>query len=235
VLPFAKEGFSMGSASDCSQEILTVYPSKTMPSGWWCPRYGDIAIPEGWELLPPGDAYITRQVKRMGPYWVAKKPRRGYKETLGVWAPQQNIEAARRLAKKTEERRVEARRLSRRRQERGEEKYGEQFKQKVYEFLDFAPEYESLAKEIAEAAADHATQVGSGRVGRTKKLLIEQRAELAARAYIRHKYTDYESNITDKEIEFIGELPDDEYREIKAEAEWMVDEYLEKHRKRLNR
>ena len=67
---------------DHSDEILWVYPPRTESENWWCSQYGNIEIPEGWESLPPGDAFVTRQVKLMGPHWVAKKRAKGYTKTL---------------------------------------------------------------------------------------------------------------------------------------------------------
>ena len=32
-----------------------------------------IAVPEGWSLLPPGDAGLTRRVKAAGDYWVVQE------------------------------------------------------------------------------------------------------------------------------------------------------------------
>ena len=60
----------------------------------------------------------------------------------------------------------------------------------VVAWLDFAPEHAELAEQIATLAADRAVVVGSGRVGRTRLLPLEERAALAARATIRHRFTD---------------------------------------------
>jgi hypothetical protein len=40
--------------------------------------------------------------------------------------------------------------------------------------------------------ADHATPVGSGTVARTKRIPVEQRAEAAVIAWMRHKTTSYD-------------------------------------------
>ena len=46
-----------------------------------------LTAPEGWELLPPGDAALTRLVKEAGDHWMVqeKKGRRVF--SRGVWAP----------------------------------------------------------------------------------------------------------------------------------------------------
>ena len=58
-------------------------------------------------------------------------------------------------------------------------------------------------RQIASAAAERAAVVGSGRVGRTRLLSLEERAGLAARACIRHHCTGYHDDL--------DRLPDDEW------------------------
>ena len=86
-----------------------------------------------------------------------------------------------------------------------------------------------LVDEIATEAATRAAAVGSGRVGRTQTLSLGERAALAARALIRHRHTSYEEDLFDPSIDD----PWDEgfwYREIKAEANRAVDDFLDQHR-----
>ena len=78
-------------------------------------------------------------------------------------------------------------------------------------WLAFAPEHEFVARDIAVHAARRAAQVGSGRVGRTKTLTLEERAALAARADIRHRYTDYDEHLERLEMAEFG-LDDPERR-----------------------
>ena len=149
---------------------------------------------------------------------------------MGIWAPKENIEAAQKLAEETRVQREGKRAISRAQRERQEAKYRERFAEAVYEYLGFAPNHEKLARDIASSVAEHATQVGSERVGRTRKLPLEEKAMLAARAYIRHNYTKYEDQLLD--FEFPLELGDYLYQEIKSEAVEAVDNFLEIHRKR---
>ena len=218
----------MPNKQDHSNEILWVYPPRTESENWWCRQYGNIEIPEGWESLPPGDAFVTKQVKLMGPHWVAKKPAKGYTRTLGIWAPKENIEAARKLAEETKAQRQAKRIISRKQRERQEAKYRERFAEAVYGYLSFAPKYEKLARDIAEAVAERATEVGSERVGRTRKLSLEEKAMLAARAHIRHHYTPYDDQL----LEFGFDLKPGDflYREVKSDAQEVVDEFLSRHR-----
>src|ERR1700686_3192915 len=54
-----------------------------------------LTAPEGWVLLPPGDAALTRRVKATGDHWVVQE-RKGRKVfSKGVWAPAATIERIR--------------------------------------------------------------------------------------------------------------------------------------------
>ena len=116
--------------------------------------------------------------------------------------------------------------------------YRAEFEQAVLGWLAFASEHDAVAHDIAAHAAERAAVVGSGRVGRTKTLTLDERAALAARAYIRHQYTGYEQHLEalgaaelgvddDVDIDPVGD-----YREIKRDAHRAVDEFLERHRPR---
>jgi hypothetical protein len=54
-----------------------------------------LTAPDGWVLLPPGDAALTRRVKEAGEYWVVaeKKGRKVF--SRGVWAPAATVERIR--------------------------------------------------------------------------------------------------------------------------------------------
>src|SRR5437588_12112253 len=54
-----------------------------------------LTAPVGWELLPPGDAGLTRRVKAAGPSWTVIEKRGRKRFSRGVWAPAENIAAAR--------------------------------------------------------------------------------------------------------------------------------------------
>ena len=60
-------------------------------------------------------------------------------------------------------------------------------------FLAFHPGHADLADSLARAVIDHATPVGSGTVARTKRIPVEQRAEAAVIAWMRHRTTAYDS------------------------------------------
>ena len=54
-----------------------------------------LTSPEGWILLPPGDAALTRRVKAAGDHWVVaeKKGRKIF--SRGVWASAATIDRIR--------------------------------------------------------------------------------------------------------------------------------------------
>ena len=110
-----------------------------------------------------------------------------------------------------------------------EAQYRDELEDAIRRFLAFAPENVDLADQIAREAATRAAEVGSGRVGRTQMLSLEQRASLAARAVIRHRHTSYEDDLFDASMDD----PWDEgfwYQEIKTEAQRAVDHFLNRHR-----
>jgi hypothetical protein len=80
-----------------------------------------------------------------------------------------------------------------RRREKAHETYAEDFTQAVVQFLAFHPAHADLAQRLARIVADHATPVGSGTVARIKRIPLEQRAEAAVIAWMRHQATGYDS------------------------------------------
>src|SRR4051812_45416576 len=54
-----------------------------------------LAAPDGWALLAPGDAALTRRVKEAGEHWLVQE-RQGRKTfSRGVWAPAATIDRLR--------------------------------------------------------------------------------------------------------------------------------------------
>lgn len=154
-----------------------------------------LAAPDDWELLPPGDAGLTRRVKAAGEHWTVqeKKGRRTF--SRGVWAPAATI--ARIRAELHAERSTGAyakrKAAAARRRELAQSQYVEDFREAVIKFLDFHPAHAELGTRLARAVADHATPVGSGTVARTKRISVDQRAEAAVIAWLRHQTTAYDS------------------------------------------
>lgn len=208
---------------------IDVYDTKTGP---WNPEHGEVEIPDDWEFLESGDAFVTRQVTEGGVFWIAWRPRsrgRGHRRRLGLWAPACAISAARATAEETADRRAKARKQAESTRERAEQRYEDQLRRAILVFLAFQPQHATVAEEIGGAAAARAAVVGSGRVGRTQTIPIEERAALAARARIRHHHTSYHDRL-DAAFEQLDWDDDYLYRDIKREAHQAVDEFLERHR-----
>jgi hypothetical protein len=153
-----------------------------------------LRVPDGWELLPPGDAGLTRRVKAGGPSWTVqeKKGRRTF--SRGVLAPADRIAACRAglEAERKDpawEKRLEA---GRRRRAVAQEAYAEEFEAAVETFLAFDAKHRALGSDVAKAIAAHATPVAwlrhqttgydDMRVPRVKGMRREVRRMLAERS-----------------------------------------------------
>jgi hypothetical protein len=154
-----------------------------------------LTTPEGWVLLPPGDAALTRRVKAAGPHWIVQEKKGRKVFSRGVWAPAATIEKIR--AELEVERSTEGyakrREADARRRDKAQAEYVEDFHRVVVMFLDFHPNHADMAEKFARAVADHATPVGSGTVARTKRIPVERRAEAAVIAWMRHQTTAYDT------------------------------------------
>ncbi len=151
--------------------------------------------PTAWELLPPGDAGLTRRVKAAGPTWTIQQKKGRKTFSLGVWAPADRIASIRAdlEAERSTDAYAKRRAADARRRDRKQADYVEDFRGAILAFLDFAPCYAKLAEELADAVTRHATPVGSGTVARTQRIPIEQRAESAVIAWLRHATTAYDN------------------------------------------
>lgn len=154
-----------------------------------------LVVPAGWVLLPPGDPGLTGRVKKAGPSWTVQEKRGRKLFSRGVWAPAPTIESIRAALIIEREDPAYARKLETSRKKRAVEQsqYEEDFTEAVCRFLSFAPVHAELGRELAKAIADHAVPVGSGTVARTKRIPIEQRAEAATIAWLRHATTGYDN------------------------------------------
>jgi hypothetical protein len=156
-----------------------------------------LTAPEGWTLLPPGDAALTRRVKAAGEHWVVQEKKGRKNFSRGVWAPAATI--ARIQAELATERATEghARRKAAdaRRRDNAQAVYVEDFYGAVVAFLAFHESHRDLAQRLARAVTDHATPVGSGTVARTRRIPVERRAEAAVIAWMRHQTTGYEGMV----------------------------------------
>lgn len=156
-----------------------------------------LTVPHDWALLPPGDAALSRRIKQDGPSWTVIEVKRGKRMSRGIWAPAARIAALR--AERVDERNDPAyqRKLAAGRTRRAAEQavYAEDFFAAVRTFLNFHPRQEAEADLMARLITDHAVPVGSGTVARTERIPIEQRAEAATIAWMRHQTTGYDHMI----------------------------------------
>lgn len=153
-----------------------------------------LPVPDGWELLPPGDAALSRRIKADGPSWTVIELKGRKRFSRGIWAPADRIAALRaELAVERENPSYQRKLDSARTRRAADEKvYAEDFRGAVFAFLAFHPDYRDHAEAMATRIAAHATPVGSGTVARTKRIPIEQRAEAATIAWMRHQTTGYD-------------------------------------------
>jgi hypothetical protein len=154
-----------------------------------------LTAPRGWTLLLPGDAALTRRVKAAGEHWVVQEKKGRKVFSRGVWAAAATIDTIRAEleAERSTEQYVKRKRSDARRRDQAQAKYVEDFYEAVLAFLSFHPRHSHIADRLAHAVAEHATPVGSGTVARTARIPVEQRAEAAVIAWLRHQTTAYDS------------------------------------------
>jgi hypothetical protein len=153
-----------------------------------------LQAPPGWVLLPPGDAGLTRRVKAAGPTWTVQEKVGRKMFSRGVWALGATVEQMRAELKQERATPEYARKLAAGQRRRGEAQaeYVQAFRRAVLNFLRFDPRHHACAERLADAVTAHATPVGSGTVARTERIPVEERAEAAVIAWMRHQTTAYD-------------------------------------------
>lgn len=153
-----------------------------------------ISVPDGWVLVPPGDAALTRRIKAAGDHYAVaeKKGRKVF--SRGIWTAAATVERIRAEleAERSTEGFAKKKEGATRRREKAQAEYVEDFLGAVVAFLAFHPRHADLAQQLASAVTEHATPVGSGTVARTRRIPVEQRAEAAVIAWMRHQTTGYD-------------------------------------------
>ncbi|MCO8120711.1 DUF2293 domain-containing protein [Stieleria sp. TO1_6] len=152
-------------------------------------------VPDGWRLLPPGDAGLTRRVKAAGPTWTVKQKRGRRVFSQGVWADAQQIASAKQTldAERSTDAYAKKRKSDAARREKKQTEYVGEFESAVIKFLAFDDRYQDVSRQLADAVTRHATPVGSGTVARTQRIPVQQRAESAVIAWMRHQTTAYDN------------------------------------------
>jgi hypothetical protein len=162
-----------------------------------CVRTADgqvLTVPPDWILVPPGDAGLTRRVKAAGPTWTVQEKVGRRTFSRGVWAAGDAVERVRREldAERATPQYARKREAASRRRDNEQAEYVGTFRQAVLDYLNFNTRFAALADQLAGAVTDHATPVGSGTVARTERIPVEQRAEAAVIAWMRHRTTAYD-------------------------------------------
>ena len=154
-------------------------------------------MPDGWVLLPPGDAALTRRVKAAGDHWAVAEKKGKKVFSRGIWAAAATIDRLRAelAAERSTESYARRKEADARRRHEAQAEYVEDFLGAVMAFLAFHPNHAELADQLARAVADNATPVGSGTVARTKRIPVEQRAESVVIAWMRHQTTGYDGMV----------------------------------------
>jgi hypothetical protein len=175
-------------------ESLILSPTRD-PRRFRTPHGRIVSPPDDWECLPPGDVGLTRRVKALGDSWTVTEKRGRKTFSHGVWAPRANVAAARRQIEeeRADPRYARRREADARRRETAQSAYADEFRAELLAFLNFAPAHADLASRLADAVTAHATPVGSGTVARTKRIPVEERAEAAIIAWLRHQTTAYDT------------------------------------------
>lgn len=156
-----------------------------------------LAVPNDWALLPPGDAALSRRIKQDGPSWTVIELKGNKRFSRGIWAPAARIVALRAELEQERQDPAYEKRLaaSRQRRARDQEAYAEDFEAAVRAFLAFHPRYQPEETRLARLIAAHAVPVGSGTVARTRRIPVEERAEAATVAWLRHQTTGYDTMV----------------------------------------
>ena len=148
--------------------------------------------PDGFVFIPAGNVTRTRLVKQV-PEAIeyAEWTRWGAKVT-GYYIPAAAAEEINRQLAASEERRAKQREKSAARRAKAEASYQDEFRATLQRL------FPSMPAKDADAIVRRATRVGSGTVGRSRMLDLEDKATLATVAHARHQHTKYESILKDE-------------------------------------
>jgi hypothetical protein len=156
-----------------------------------------LTVPDDWSLLPPGDAALSRRIKQDGPTWTVIEMKGRKRFSRGIWASAARIESLKTQLIGERQDPSYQRKLDAGRKRRAVEQvvYAEDFRSAVLNYLNFHSSQREAAEQMSRLIADHAVPVGSGTVARTERIPIEQRAEAATIAWMRHQTTGYDNMV----------------------------------------
>ncbi len=182
-----------------------------------------LRAPAGWAMLPPGDPGATRRVKASGPSWTIEEKRGRKTFSRGVWADAVRIESVRAAlaVERADPAHARKQESAARRRAALQDEYEVSFEIAVMEVLDFDVRWLDLSSRLSRAVAAHATPVGSGTVARTQRIPIEERAEAALFAWMRHQTTAYD----DMQIARVKGLRREVRRELAQRSRVLLAQY----------
>ncbi|MBQ4329694.1 MAG: DUF2293 domain-containing protein [Lentisphaeria bacterium] len=153
-----------------------------------------VTVPDNWIFVPSGDPGLTRRLKHTTLCWQVVHKRKNRIEAIGLWCDGSVVEKVKADLEEERNNPVYLRKLEQARLARiaKQDAYVVEFRQAVVDFLNFAPVYEELAWDLADAVTDLSIPVGSGTVARTERIPLAQRAEAAVIAWMRHQTTAYD-------------------------------------------
>jgi hypothetical protein len=157
---------------------------------------GDILYPPpDWVLVPPGDPALTRRIKAAGPCWTVQEKKGRKVFSRGIWTLGSAVESIRRELEAERADPAYAKKLAQAKVRRDEDQaaYVGEFEKTVLDYLRFHPLHAEIAQQLATAVTTRATPVGSGTVARTERIPVDERAEAAVIAWMRHQTTAYDS------------------------------------------
>lgn len=161
--------------------------------GLW--SFGKIVnIPASYVEVRSGDAFLTRKIKELAKTVYIRMKRSksgGYSSAVGVLAPTELVEAAKVEASRSKADRQKKRASTTAYRAKKEVERKAEVKAMMLEM------YPNMPPKEAGWIVDHAFEVGSGRVGRTSLICMDEKIELAVQAYIRHTHTEYDSLLND--------------------------------------
>lgn len=133
-------------------------------------------------------------MKAAGDHWILQEKVGRRTFSRGIWAASATIDRLRAEleAERSTEGYAKRQEATARRREKVQAEYVEDFWGAVLAFLAFHPAHADLAGRLARAVTEHATPVGSGTIARTQRIPVEQRAEAAVIAWMRHQTTSYD-------------------------------------------
>ena len=155
-----------------------------------------VELPADFAFVPSGDPGLTRRLKKAAPsYFVLVYRKKNRWQSKGIFCDSSLAEKIRNEWEKEKNSPSHIAKLesSRKRREKEEKLYKLEFFYMVRNFLAFHSRYKMLAEELAKLVADHACPVGSGTVARTRTIPVEERAEAALIAWMRHNTTSYDN------------------------------------------